>query len=162
MFNAEDVAVDHYVGWDWRVVLAVVIVGMVSAGFSCWLSFSSGQRYLRDWPSGLSAAARLLPQYVAVLCVWLGASRLESWRSAFWVYLFLAALLSFAFWRSYLAVGLWGARTCFLCGALVFTALAASWEVLRRAAATIPMTVSGLVGVIVLFVAFAVISGSRR
>lgn len=159
MFSIENVAVDHYSDWDWRVVLAVVIVGLVSAGFSCWLSFSPGRRYASN---GLSIAAHTLPPYVAVLCVWLGASRLESGRSAFWVYLFLAALLSFAFWRSYLAVGLWGARTCFLCGALVFTALAASWEVLRRAAATIPMTVSGLVGVIVLFVAFAVISGSRR
>ena len=162
MFNAEDVAVDHYVGWDWRVVLAVVIVGMVSAGFSCWLSFSSGQRYLRDWPSGLSAAARLLPQYVAVLCVWLGASRLESWRSAFWVYLFLAALLSCAFWRYSLDERSWWGRALVFGGALVLTALAALLEVLRRAAATIPMRVSGFFFLIVLLAVLVLISYNRR
>lgn len=69
MFNFEDVAVNHYVDWDWRTVLAVTIVGLVFAGFSCWISFYSKQMY---WPTWLSIAARVLPQYVAVLCVWLG------------------------------------------------------------------------------------------
>ena len=159
MFNVEDVAVNHYVDWDWRTVLAVTIVGLVFAGFSCWLSFYFKQIY---WPTWLSIAARVLPQYGAVLCVWLGVSRLESGRSAFWVYLLLAALLLCAFWRYSLDEDSWLARGIVFGGALALTALAALSEVLRRAAATIPMTVSGFVGLIFLFFAFMYISGSRR
>lgn len=38
MFNVEDVAVDHYVDWDWRLVLVVIAAGLLLAGFSFWSS----------------------------------------------------------------------------------------------------------------------------
>lgn len=157
MFSIEDVAVDHYVDWDWRVVLAVIVLGLVSAGFSCWIS--SGQRCNS---AVLSIIAYTVPPYVAVACVWLGASRLESGRLAFWVYLLLFMLLSIAVGRSCLAVGLWGVRSCILWLALMLAVWAASWETLRRLATAIPTTVPGLVFLIVGFVLVAVFRGNQR
>ena len=159
MFNVEDVAVNHYVDWDWRAVLAVTIVGLVFAGFSCWLSFYFKQIY---WPTWLSISARVLPQYVAVLCVWLGVSRFESGRSAFWVYLLLAALLLCAFWRYSLGEASWLARGIVFGGALALTALAALSEVLRRVAATIPMSVSSFIFLILAAFGFMIVAANRQ
>ena len=159
MFNVVDVAVNHYVDWDWRAVLAVTVVGLVFAGFSCWLSFYFKQIY---WPTWLSISARVLPQYVAVLCVWLGVSRLESGRSAFWVYLLLAALLLCAFWRYSLDEDSWLARGIVFGGALALTALAALSEVLRRAAATIPMSVSSFIFLILAALGFMIVAANRQ
>ena len=159
MFNVEDVAVNHYVDWDWRAVLAVTIVGLVFAGFSCWLSFYFKQIY---WPTWLSISARVLPQYVAVLCVWLGVSRFESGRSAFWVYLLLAALLLCAFWRYSLDEDSWLARGIVFGGALALTALAALSEVLRRVAATINMSVSSFIFLILSAFGFMIVAANRQ
>ena len=157
MFNVEDVAVDHYVDWDWRVVLVVIVAGLLLAGFSFW---SPPERS----PDSvfLLIASYGFPSLVAVACVWLGASRLESWRLAGGVYLLLFVFLVGAFLRCYLDVGLWWFRTLILVLALALAVRALLWEFLRRAASTIPTTVSGLITAIILVLVLVPFIGNRR
>jgi membrane protein len=157
VFNVEDVAVDHYVDWDWRVVFVVIIAGLLLAGFSLWSSPE------RDHESVLlSVVLYGFPPLVAVACVWLGVSRLESWRWAGGAYLLLLIFLAGAFLRCYLGVGLWWFRTCILVVALGLALWAFLWEFLRRTASMIPMTVSGLVTAIIMVVVLVSLVGSRR
>lgn len=157
MFNVEDVAVDHYVDWDWRLVLVVIAAGLLLAGFSFW---SSPERS----PDSvlLLIVSYGFPPLVAVACVWLGASRLESWRLVGGVYLLLFVFLVGAFLRCYWDAGLWWFRTLILVLALALALWALLWEFLRRVASTIPTTVSGLIAAIFLVAVLVPFVGNRR